>query len=237
MTRYKFFLFFLLTMLPFIGNGQLLLGARGGYSISSVAFIPDMDQKPIYNGLVDVGLVAKYFDLKYFGFQGELNFTQRGYRAPVNEEFSMKRVNSYLEMPLYMQIRFSQKDFFIHLNAGTYLSFLLSAKEGTNESGEYNMLDYEFNILRDHRVDYGLAGGVGIGYDFSWGTLQLEVKYVYGLGDLLKYDYEGNPSRSPAWVQNISLGYLYNFSKKRDKKASLKERIIFEDGIENIKTE
>lgn len=235
--RIKHYLLLALVLSPVAGFTQLLLGARGGYNISSVSFINDIDQRPIYNGLADAGLVVKYYDLTYFGFQGEMNFTQRGYRAPIDDQFFMKRVNSYLELPIYMQVRFKQKNFFVHLNAGFYLSFLLSAKEGTNENGEFEMMSYEFNILRDHRVDYGLPGGVGIGYDFNWGTIQLEVKYVYGLGDLFKYNYEGNPSRSPAWVQNISLSYMYNLSKKRDKKASLKEKIIFEDGIENIKTE
>lgn len=226
---------FLLLFIPLSGFGQLHLGVKGGYNISSVSFIPDQKQRPIYNGLFDAGLIVKYYDLTYFGFQAELNFTQRGFRSLVDEEIYKRRVNSYLDMPMFMQIRIQQKDLFAHLNAGVSFSYLLSAKEGTNETGEYVMLEYKPNILRDHRVDYGLIGGAGVGYEFGWGTLQVEVKYYYGLGDLYQYDFEGNPTRSPAWVQNISLSYLYNISKKRVKKNIIEENIEFEDTLENLK--
>jgi hypothetical protein len=226
---------FLLLFIPVLGFGQLHLGVKGGYNISSISFIPDQKERPIYNGLFDAGLIVKYYDLTYFGFQAELNFTQRGYRSPIDEEIYKRRVNSYLEMPMFMQIRIKQNDFFAHLNAGVSLSYLLSAKEGTNETGDYVMSSYNPKILRDHRVDYGLIGGAGIGYEFGWGTLQVDVKYYYGLGDLYKYDYEGNPTRSPAWVQNISLSYLYNISKKKSKKNISEEKIKFEDSIENLK--
>ena len=122
--------FVLLLFTPLMGFGQLQLGARGGYSISSVSFIPDKDQIPIYNGLYDAGIILKYYDLTYFGFQAEANYTQRGYRYPIVEDIFNKRVNSYLEFPIYMQIRYKHNNLFAHINAGVYLSFLIRAEEG-----------------------------------------------------------------------------------------------------------
>jgi hypothetical protein len=200
-------------LMPLSGFGQLHIGVRGGYNISIIEFLPIKRERSVFDPVLDAGLVVKYFDLKYFGFQGEINVTQRGYRAPLGEDIWYKRVNTYLEIPIFMQVRGSYKGFFTHFNAGFSAAYLIESIAGNNQTGEYVMTKYEPNILRDNRFDYGLIGGAAVGHDFKWGTLQLEVRYHHGLGDLYFHEFKGNPQRSPHRVQSISLAYLYNFSE------------------------
>ncbi len=234
-TKYIVLLFFLI---PHWAFSQLHLGIRGGYSISSIEFTPYQKERSLFDRVFDGGLVVKYFDLEYFGFQGELNFTQRGYRLPIDEDILKKRINTYIETPIFMQIRFRQKGFFTHFNVGFYASWLLKSAEGDNSSGAYDLSNYEFSLIKDNRVDYGLVGGLALGYDSKWGTLQVEARFFYGLGDLYYYNYDGNPIRSPARVQNLSLTYLYNISSiRKSKKNPIDKLMRMNDPFDNINQE
>jgi hypothetical protein len=227
----KKILILLLVILPFAVQSQLHVGIRGGYSISSVAFIPSYKQHSLYDWPFDAGIVFKYFDLEYFGFQGEINVTQRGYRLPLSDENTLddikhyKRISTYAEIPLFMQIRAKYNNIFIHFNAGVTASYMINSYHGSDTSGVYHMQKYEMNILRDNSFDYGLMGGLGIGYDFKFGTIQVEARYHYGLGDLYYHKFEGNPMRSPMRLQNISFTYLYNISSLFEKRKEAKQII------------
>lgn len=223
--KHQKILIILLAILPVAAQSQLHVGVRGGYSISSVAITPSNKQRAVYDRLFDGGIVFKYFDLQYFGFQGEINVTQRGYRLPLGDENHYKRISTYAEVPLFMQIRAKYNNFFMHFNAGATASYMLNSQHGSDTSGIYEMNKYNINILRDNPFDYGLMGGVGIGYDFKFGTIQVEARFYYGLGDLYYYKFEGNPLRSPARVQNISFTYLYNISSLFEKRKEAKQII------------
>lgn len=236
--RFSKHILILLFLFPHWALSQVHIGLRGGYSISSVEFIPFQKERSLFDRVFDGGLVVKHYDLEYFGFQGEINLTQRGYRLPIDEEFLKKRINTYIEAPIFMQVRFKQKGFFTHFNVGFYASWLLKSIEGDNSSGSYQLENYDFSLLKDNRVDYGLVGGLALGYESNWGTLQAEARFFFGLGDLYYYNYENNPIRSPARVQNISLAYLYNISSiKKNKKKPIEEMIRFKDPFEDFNQE
>lgn len=203
----------IILVVPQVTFGQLYLGARAGYGISSVSFTPTQKEKSLLDQGFDAGLSIKYFDLQYLGLQTDLSFTQRGYRKPIGDSLNYKRVNTYLELPMYMQVKFESRRFFMHFNVGCYGAWLLSSIEGDTQTGSYQMADYEFNILRDNRFDYGLAGVFGFGHESTWGSFQIDFRYFYGLADLYMYNYQGNPSQSPSQVQNISFSYYINLSK------------------------
>jgi hypothetical protein len=226
--RFVKIILILTVLFPIKSFGQLHVGFRGGYNISSIEFIPIKREKALYDKVLDAGLVVKYYDLQYFGFQGEVNINQRGYKLPVNDTVNFKRINTYIEVPIFTQVRAAYKGFFVHFNVGVSASYLLKAVEGNNEEGKYAMSDYKINILRDNRFDYGLIGGLGIGHNFKWGTIQLEARYHYGLGDLFYHNYEGNPLRSPHRIQSISLSYLYNFSNFFKRSEPLHDLLIGE---------
>jgi hypothetical protein len=206
---------------PLLTFGQVYIGARVGYGVSSVEFVPTQKEKSLFDDGLDAGISIKFFDLQYVGFQGDLSVTRRGYRKPFEDTLTYKRINSYIELPIYMQVRMENKGLFIHLNAGCYGAFLLNSVEGDNRTGSYIMQNYEFNILRDKRFDYGLIGTAGVGYETPLGVFQIDFRFTWGLGDLYNHEYEGTPGRSPSRIQNLSFSYYWNISKQRKNRENI----------------
>lgn len=204
----------LLILTPIFALGQTMVGARGAWGLSGVYIAPTQYQKPIY-GNFEAGLMLKHYNLKYIGFQGELNIVERGYRKPVNEWAFYKRENTYIELPIFLQGKVQYRASYLILNAGCYAAYLIDSQEGDNLSGAYVMNDYDFSIVRDNRFDYGLLGGLGLGYDIKNITLQVEARVLYGFGDIYDHSFDGNPTQSPFFSQSISFGVLYNFSYKK----------------------
>jgi hypothetical protein len=217
----------------FNGFAQLQLGVRGGYNVSGIVFSPSKNAEPILNPIADFGLIAKHYNLEYVGFQGELSYTQRGFIVPTLENKLKKRVNTYIEMPLFFQVRTSGENMFGHVNIGFYASALLKSKVGLGQGNSFTYTEYELSILRDNFFDYGLLGGVGLGYNIGWATVQLDIRYSYGLGDLYYYNYSGNPYRSPAWVLNSSISLMVNLEKLKKPKKVFEEEII-KDKLEDF---
>lgn len=205
----------LLIIFAISANSQTYVGVKGGYTMSDIAFSPVQNTRVLFADGFDYGMVFKYFNLKYFGFQAELYMVNRGYRKPIDlaelGDTLYKRVNTYIELPIFMQVRFNLKLFTIHLNAGPYIAYLIQAREGNNSSGDYQMNKISINILRDNRIDYGLIGGVGLSRDFRWGSLYAEGRVGYGYGDMQKHTYPNMPKQSKAVFQSINIGYLYHF--------------------------
>lgn len=196
-------------------NAQQYFGVKGGYSMSAISFKPDMDQMTLFGAGIDNGLIFKYYNDKYAGFQGELFYSQRGYRLPRENGVRFKRINRYIELPIFFQLRLNLKLAHIFVNAGPYAAYLLSAVEGDNASGKFELRKVDFNILRDNRFDYGLCGGVGLFHEFRWGVIQAEARVLYGFADLYVHDYDNMPKESKAVVQSVNISYLYNFGRLR----------------------
>ncbi len=219
----KRILIVLFSFFSLLTHGQVYLGARTGYSVSSVEFTPTQKEKSLFDDGLEIGLSFKHFDQQYVGFQSEISIVRRGFRKPFEDTLTYKRINSYIELPIFMQVRLENRGLFMHLNAGCYGAFLLNSVEGDNRTGGYIMQNYEFNILRDKRFDYGLIGTVGVGYETPLGVFQIDFRYIWGLGDLYDHEYEGTPGRSPSRIQNLSFSYYWNLSKRKGKKSTPNE--------------
>lgn len=206
--------------------GQTYFGIKAGYTMSSVRFSPPVPNKRHVETNYDPGLMFKYFDTKYVGFQTELYLSNRGFDKKLTDTIAQKRTNTYLEMPLFIQFRVSVSVIRFHLNLGPYFSYLLkadveernffaNADEGIPDERVFK--SYEFNILRDNRLDYGLLGGVGLSCDFRWGSFQVEGRFGFGLGDLYDTSYPDNPSQSGALFQSLVVSYCYIFGREKNK--------------------
>ena len=215
------FLLFVLIIVPVCTWSQTYIGIRGGYSpISIISFKPSKNATSYYGEKPDFGLVFKHFNEKWFGFQGEVNFNHRGYNVPFQDTFQLRQVNSYIELPVFIQLHINLASVYLHVQAGCYAAYLLSAKQGVDTTGNMVLNNYQFDILRDNRFDYGLVGGGGLSREFTWGVIQIDIRILYGFGDLYKYKYAGNPDQSKAVVQNVSISYLYNLSKLGKKRKN-----------------
>lgn len=216
------YIIIVLIVFPVFCWSQVYVGIKTGYSpLSMISFKPDVKAVIFTGERLDYGLVLKYYDNKWIGFQGEFNVTQRGYNRPyrsTSDTSQLRRVNNYVELPIFLQLHINLAGVYLHVNAGCYAAYMISAKQGVDTSGSMILTNYQFNILRDNRFDYGLVGGAGIGHEFRWGVIQVEARFSYGYADLYKYTYTGMPEESKAIVQNVSLSYMYNFSKLGQKK-------------------
>lgn len=203
-------LFMLATKTTF---GQIYIGIKGAYTMSDVRLTPKIKTKMLFGAGYDYGIIFKHFDTKYVGLQAELHATNRGYRTLLDDSLKVeyKRINTYIEFPSFMQFRVNFGSVFLHINIGPYFSYLIQAQEGDNHTGTLALKEYKLNTLRDNRFDYGIAAGVGLSYDFKWGTIQAEGRYSYGLGDLFDVNYANNPSQSPAMFQSVIVSYCYRF--------------------------
>ncbi len=208
-------LILLFMIFPWVSFSQTFFGIKTGYTISTVSFNPDNKSVLLPGQQLELGLVVKYFDAKYVGFQGEIYMTNRGYKAPYKETWNIKRVNNYIELPIFIQFNLDLSFVKLHVQAGPYASYLISAKEGYDSTGVWKMKDVKFNILRDNRFDYGLLGGIGLSHEFGRSVIQAEVRIGYGFADLYDYTYPNMPKESKAIVQSVNLCYLYNLSKKK----------------------
>lgn len=209
----KRILFILLVFIPVFGWAQLYIGVKAGYSpLSTVTFKPSKNATSFYGDSPDFGIIVKYYNQKWFGLQAEFNFTQRGYNTPYNDEYKFRRINNYIEMPFYTQLRFNLAGVHLHAQAGFFVAYLINAKQGVDTTGAMVLEPYSLDMLRDNRFDYGLVAGGGISKEFKWGVIQIDVRILYGYGDLFKHTYKDMPEQSKAIIQNVSISYLFNIS-------------------------
>jgi len=180
----------------------------------------------------DFGITLKRYDMQYVGFQVELNYIERGYRLPVRVWEFYLRNNRYIELPMFMQGRYQYKKNFVHVNLGCYGAFLLFATEGLNTTGTFVMEKSKLNVLYDKRFDFGLAGGIGLGREFKWGTLQVDGRIFYGLNDLFEYTYMDMPRQSRSYVESVSFSYYLNLTDFRNNLKEKKQNKIDLTGID-----
>ena len=57
---------------------ECVVGVRGGANLATVSFLPEIEQHTFV--LCDAGIMARYVAEKHLGIQGELNFSQRGWK-------------------------------------------------------------------------------------------------------------------------------------------------------------
>ncbi|UKJ07458.1 porin family protein [Solitalea lacus] len=157
------------------------------------------DYKPGFHAgiFVDVGFS------RYFSFQPELMYSQKGYKSRYmvmgNERTTTVSYN-YLDLPLLAKIKTGTG---LNFYAGPSVSFLLSSRY--KDSGSNVIIESENNAIDEDNFRKADIGGlIGVGYDF--GKANLGLNYNFGLQTLDKYD-SGVKARN----NNIQLSIGFNF--------------------------
>ncbi len=192
---------------------EIYIGPTFGYNLSRVNFSPSIQQSFLQGN--NGGLAFRYISEKHFGFQIELNYSQRGWTESDSAGYS-RRLN-YIEVPFLTHFYFGNSSRFI-FNVGPKISYLLSEKvlknDFTNTTAEQHIKPAYFPF------DYGIAAGFG--YDLhtrSVGILELELRIYYGLADVFantKTDYFAASNHLDA---SINLGWFFQLSGKEKKKT------------------
>lgn len=200
------------------------IGVNGGINLSSVSFQPSIKQTNLMGP--EFGVTARYVSEKYFkmicGIQGELNFSQRGWKEVIEDGTgdTYYRKMNYLEVPLLAHIAFGKdkgNGVRFVLNLGPQVGFLISEKEFKsdpwNPSQRPQGTNEQYDKPAERKFDYGISGGGGLEVRTGIGNFIAEARYYYGLSDFYnntKKDYFGRSGHSYIGVR---ITYLFDLRK------------------------
>lgn len=149
--------FYLFTFLPLSSFAQvgeyrtdLAIGFNGGYSMSSIAFVPKVPQGQL--GGMSAGFTARYTCEKYFksicALVGEVNLTQMGWKEDIldfndqpvplhNDETQMlkySRKMNYVQIPIFARLGWGRerKGFQFFFQIGPQIGLFLNESSDTN---------------------------------------------------------------------------------------------------------
>ena len=172
------------------------IGLKGGYNISrTLAWNdPNYSSKPFSRKGINYGLFTEYY-LGYNTFiRLEAIYSERGFQVYDPQEigtFILKY--NYIEIPVLLQYKFLV-GFFLKpkIFAGQEMSFLNDAVSELEIQGFSIGKDYK-DELNPHK--YGIITGIGSAYKFFYGIIDLDIRYDFGISDILADKYS-NPNLS-----------------------------------------
>ena len=217
------------------------VGFNGGMMFSNVGFMPEVPQD-MHQGLTG-GFSLRYTSEKYFNsicaVVAEVNFAETGWkeriwdlndkpvmRLDADEPERYERRLTYLQVPVLARLGWGRErrglQFFFQV--GPQIGFL--QRESTKKNFEIanrNVNDRTSPVYAqdtmavENRVDYGIAGGVGLEFSHpKVGHFMLEGRYYYGLGNLY-----GNTKRDYFAISNqqsivVKLSYLFDVMRTKN---------------------
>ncbi len=179
-------------------NDYPMIGVVYGVSLNRMSFNPVYKQKmlfiPEYFGVTFTKYQKMFGTLPYFGFQLGLFYGHEGYEFKEDEETgktatiegATKAIYNIIEMPFLVHMHYDFDRAKIMANIGIYGGY----RTGIERSGPYvdPTLQYSFKET-DHRIEYGLQGGVGFGLVFSPIELHFQGMLRYSWSNLYDPDY------------------------------------------------
>jgi hypothetical protein len=226
------------------------VGFSGGVVLSNVGFMPEVPQD-MHTGLTGGFTLRytseKYFN-SICAVVAEVNYAQVGWKESIltmedepvinavtglAEEY--QRDMTYVQIPVLARMGWGRErrgvQFFVQ--AGPQVGFFLNEKTKMNFPWDSRTPKYEDGTGRtssvvaqdtmsvQRKVDYGIAGGLGLELSLkNVGHFLLEGRYYYGLGDIFdnsKRDYFGRSNLS-----NITVKLTYLFDITRTKNSKIK---------------
>ena len=197
---------------------KFYLGAKGGATMSSVAFTPHVKQS-LRPGML-MGITARYTEEKIFGLIGELNIEQRGWKENFEgAPFSYNRALTYISLPVMSHIYFGSDKIKGFVNLGASVSYMVSDKinsdfdyaNATSIAGfpAHRSVD-QMALDVKNRFDYGITGGAGMEFIIrKKHSIILEGRYYFGLGSIFPSSKKDEFSASRCTSIQISLGYMF----------------------------
>lgn len=182
-------------------------GFNFGYGFSGAMFQPNMNQE-MYTGSYTGGIAFKYRGEKYMAFQGEIDYSHKGYRIK-NDTIAYERTSNTIMVPMMAQGNIGYKRLNVILNLGCYGSYMLNAKEKTTYKNVTTENDYDIKLVRDHRYEFGIVAGGGFYVDLKPVLVQFEARYYYGLTNLIDPTYTNNRPLDSRQYQFVVSGGLF----------------------------
>ena len=173
---------------------EVHVGVIGGANLSSYSFIPRITQRMTQGYLG--GVAVRYIEETFFGLQGELLLTQRGYKDyyETYPDLHFERTLTYVELPVMAHVYFKMgKRNEIAFDVGPKLAWFVSDATDSNLPADFGQEGsaYTASVTAHHtlpvsrKFDYGIQAGLGYEFKFSNKvSLQLQGRYYYGLANI-----------------------------------------------------
>lgn len=198
-------------------RSNVSIGVKGGADLSRVFFNPKVKQDFLPGAMA--GLMFRYVEESHFGIVAELNMLQHGWKENFEgAPYRYSRTMEYLELPILAHIYFGHRgkffvnvgpEFGVRLSDHTKCNFETSKASTLEDWPTYhNTLQYD-EALKG-RFDYGIAAGVGGEFGITpRHSLNLEVRFYYGLGNLFGAGRKDNFNASNTMALEFTLGYWF----------------------------
>lgn len=198
-------------------RSRLFIGAKGGVDLSRIFFNPSVSQ--VLKPGAEVGLMFRYVEESNFGLITELNFMQRGWKESFEKtDYSYQRTLDYLQIPVLAHIYFGRRGKFF-INIGPEIGFRMSDRVKCNFNTKdisslpnfpihHQTMQYSEDVRQ--RIDYGICGGIGGEFGITpKHSLEMEVRFYYGLGNLFGSSRKDNFNASNSMALEFTLGYWF----------------------------
>ena len=231
-------------------RNDMAIGVNGGMVLSNVTFLPKVPQamhQGMTGGLSFRYTSEKYFS-SICAVVAELNYAQIGWKEDIltpNDEPVINKVTgqreeyqrdmTYLQVPVFARLGWGRerKGLQFFFQVGPQAGFFISDKTKmnfpwesrtpvyTDGSGRTSGIVAQDTMSVEHKLDYGIAGGLGLEFSHpKVGHFLLEGRYYYGLGNIYgdsKRDYFALSN-----FTNIVVKLTWLFDLKRTKNPKIK---------------
>lgn len=220
-------------------NDYSMVGLHYGVALSQVMWNPSQEQDmllmPINVGVTYTRYGKMFGYMPYFGFQAGLLYTKEGYQFKYNEdkdytykiEGAEKAVMEVIELPVMSHLHIDFWKMKLLVNIGCYAGYRLSIERFPGKTG-FVEEDVAHSFLdTDKRFDYGVKGGVGLGFVFDPIEIHIQAMYKHSFSSLYAPDYYSEYYYRYAYPSNIiiSAGVHFQLTKRTGKTSSqLKKR-------------
>ena len=199
-------------------KSHISVGAHGGATMSMMALSPGVKQS--FNPGLTMGAAFTYAEERHVGLRAELNLTQRGWAENYEElPFKYSRKFTYLSVPLMTHIFFGGRKMKFIANLGPVISYMLG--ESISSNFDYrNVASVEGYPKSRHtdqltlgvanKFDYGITAGFGGEYALNLrNSIQLEVRYYFGIGNVFPSSRADTFHGSRCMNLSLTLGYMF----------------------------
>jgi hypothetical protein len=204
------------------------IGLTAGCTMNRMDFSPVIKQRSKNSPML--GFAARYVCEKYFStvcaVEMEVLYNNLGWQEDIEDgsNNTYTRDWHFIQMPILMQMGWGRerRGMKFLFEAGPQVGLFLSGEEHKGGAGAWdishrpNGVIYQYGKDPDNRVDYGIAGGVGLEYSSAIGHILLQGRYYYGLGDMYDNSKRGKFGRSANQTLMIKLTYLFDLVRTKN---------------------
>ncbi|MBD2703119.1 outer membrane beta-barrel protein [Spirosoma sp. BT702] len=131
-----------------------------------------------------------------FSVQPEILFSQYGARLALGSDYLQIKYN-LVEVPVLLKASFGQPNLRFFVNAGPVGTYAVSGTVSVREGGQSD--SQTIDMSQQGRFNYGVSGGAGVALKAGPGTVLLEGRYSYLVG---------NEDKTTPQAAMLSFGYL-----------------------------